>query len=142
MKPVLESLVTIHNEKTWLEIVYLVIPTLNDSDQEFRGLSQWIRRELGPDVPIHFTRFHPEYLLKNLPPTPLPTLERAKRIADAEGLHYAYIGNVPGHPAENTYCPQCKELVIQRTGFIIEKMNLKRGRCGKCGTAIAGRWKS
>jgi pyruvate formate lyase activating enzyme len=142
LKPVLQSLVTIHSRKTWLEIVYLVIPTLNDSDQEFRSLCQWIRRELGSDVPIHFTRFHPEYLLKNLPPTPLPTLERAKRIADAEGLNYAYIGNVPGHPAENTYCPHCKEMVIQRTGFMIEKMNLKKGACGKCGAAIAGRWKS
>ncbi len=142
LKPVLESLVTIHRQKTWLEIVYLVIPTLNDSDQEFRGLCQWIRQELGSDVPIHFTRFHPEYLLKNLPPTPLPTLERAKRIADAEGLNYAYIGNVPGHPAENTYCPRCKEMVIQRTGFMIGKMNLKRGSCAKCGAAIAGRWTS
>lgn len=142
LKPVLESLVTIRKQKTWLEIVYLVVPTLNDSDQEFRGLCQWIRRELGSDVPIHFTRFHPEYLLKNLPPTPLKSLERAKRIADAEGLNYAYIGNVPGHPAENTYCPGCKEVVIQRTGFTIRKMSLKKGACAKCGTPVAGRWKS
>jgi len=142
LKPVLNSLVTIRNQKTWLEIVYLVIPTLNDSDQELRSLSQWIRRELGSDVPVHFTRFHPEYLLKNLPPTPLSMLERAKRIADAEGLNYAYIGNVPGHSAENTYCPRCKEVVIQRTGFTIERMNLKKGACGKCATAIAGRWKT
>ncbi|RPJ86886.1 MAG: AmmeMemoRadiSam system radical SAM enzyme [Acidobacteria bacterium] len=142
LKPVLESLVTIHRQKTWLEIVYLVIPTLNDSDQEFRGLCQWMRRELGLDVPVHFTSFHPQYLLKNLPPTPLATLERAKRIADAEGLNYVYIGNVPGHPAESTYCPRCKEVVIQRTGFRVEKMNLKKGSCAQCGTAIAGRWKS
>ncbi len=142
LKPVLDALVTIRNQKTWLEIVYLVIPTLNDSDQELRSLCQWIRRELGTDVPVHFTRFHPEYLLKNLPPTPLATLERAKRIADAEGLNYAYIGNVPGHPAENTRCPRCEEVVIQRTGFMVEKMNLRKGACTKCGTAIAGRWKS
>ncbi|RPI28926.1 MAG: AmmeMemoRadiSam system radical SAM enzyme [Acidobacteria bacterium] len=140
LKPVLQSLVTIQKQKTWLEIVYLVIPTLNDSDQELRALSQWIQRELGPDVPIHFTRFHPQYLLKNLPVTPLATLERAKKIADAEGLHYAYIGNVPGHPAENTYCPRCHEPVVERTAFMIRKTSLRNGTCAKCAAPIAGRW--
>ena len=69
------------------------------------------------DVPLHFTQFHPEYLLKNLPITPVPTLERAKAIADAEGLHYVYIGNVPGHPAQNTYCPKCRKMLVERVGF-------------------------
>ena len=96
LKPVLNALATIRKLGTWCEVVYLVVPTLNDSDEEFRGLAHWIKTELGPDVPLHFSRFYPEYLLKNLPPTPLATLERAKAICDAEGLHYVYIGNVPG----------------------------------------------
>ena len=141
LKPVLDTLVTIHKEGTWNEIVYLVVPTLNDSDGEFRDLARWIKSELGVEVPIHFTRFFPLYLLKNLPPTPQETLERAKAIADAEGLHYVYIGNVPGHSAENTYCPKCRTLLIERAGFTIAQMNLRKGKCPKCQHAIPGRWK-
>ncbi|MFC2089118.1 AmmeMemoRadiSam system radical SAM enzyme, partial [Calditrichota bacterium] len=107
LKPVLDSLVTMRKMNVWTEIVYLVVPTLNDSDKEFKELCKWINTDLGKDVPIHFTRFHPQYLMKNLPATPVRTLERAKEIADAEGLHYVYIGNVPGHSAESTYCPSC-----------------------------------
>jgi pyruvate formate lyase activating enzyme len=127
---------------TWIEIVYLVVPTLNDSDQEITGLCRWVRSELGPDVPIHFTRFHPDYLLKNLPPTPLKTLERAKAIGDAEGLHYVYIGNVPGHPAADTYCPGCGQVVIERTGFFLRANHLRGGECPNCQRAIAGVWGS
>ena len=140
LKPVLESLVAIRKQGTWLEIVYLVIPTLNDSDEELRGVSRWIKNNVGADTPVHFTRFHPEYLLKALPPTPVKTLERAKALADAEGLEYVYLGNVPQHPAENTYCPRCRTAVVQRTGFTINKIDLKRGACPKCATKIAGRW--
>ncbi len=142
LKPVLETLVTVRKQGRWLEIVYLVVPTLNDRDQEFRDLARWLKTELGPDVPIHFTRFQPLYLLRNLPPTPVPTLERAKAIADAEGLHYVYLGNVPGHPAENTYCPKCRQLVIERAGFTIARMELKDGKCPHCRHAIPGVWKS
>jgi len=141
LKPVLDGLVTIHKLGMWNEIVYLVIPTLNDSDPEFRALAQWIKANLGPDVPLHFSRFHPEYLLKNLPPTPLETLERAKAIADAEGLHYVYLGNIPGHPAENTYCPKCQRLIIGRVGFTITEMHLKKGKCDYCQQTIPGVWK-
>jgi pyruvate formate lyase activating enzyme len=140
LKPVLNSLVTARKQARWLEIVYLVVPTLNDSDAEFRGMAKWVKAELGPDVPIHFTRFYPLYLLKNLPPTPVQTLERAKQIADSEGLHYIYIGNVPGHPAENTYCPKCRQLLIERAGFTITQMKIQRGKCQKCGHPIAGIW--
>ncbi len=142
LKPVLDALVTIRKEGTWTEVVYLVIPTLNDSDGEFKALAKWMRADLGPDVPIHFTRFHPEYLLTNLPPTPLETLERAKSIADAEGLHYVYIGNVPGHPAENTLCPKCRRVVIERLGFTISQLHLKKGKCEFCAQAIPGVWSS
>jgi pyruvate formate lyase activating enzyme len=140
LKPVLDSLVTMRKLGMWTEIVYLVVPTLNDSDQEFKELCRWIRNNLGIDVPVHFTRFHPQYLLKDIPPTPVKTLERAKEIADAEGLHYVYIGNVPGHPAENTYCPQCKKIVVERTGFTVQQMNIRNGSCAFCKTKIAGKW--
>ena len=140
LKHVLEALVTLRKTGVWNEIVYLVIPTLNDSDAEFQGLARWVKSELGPDVPLHFSRFHPEYLLKNLPPTPVETLERAKAIADAEGLHYVYIGNVPGHPAESTYCPHCRKKVVDRTGYTIAGIYLKHGKCQFCHTVIPGVW--
>jgi len=140
LKPVLNAIVTIRKQGVWNEIVYLVIPTLNDSDQEFQALARWVKTELGPDVPLHFSRFHPDYLLKNLPPTPLPTLERAKAICDAEGLHYVYLGNVPGHPAESTWCPKCRRAVVERAGFTVKAMHLTRGKCQFCQQAIPGVW--
>jgi len=140
LKPVLDGLVTLRKLGMWSEIVYLVVPTLNDSDQEFKELARWVKADLGPDVPVHFSRFHPEYLLKNLPPTPVKTLERAKAIADAEGLHYVYVGNVPGHPAESTYCPKCRRVVVDRTGFTVRSVHLNSGKCRHCQQAIAGVW--
>ena len=140
LKPVLQALVTIRAQGTWNEIVYLVVPTLNDSDAEFQALARWVKTELGPDVPLHFSRFYPNYLLKNLPPTPLPTLERAKAIADAEGIHYVYIGNVPGHPAENTWCPKCRRVVVERAGLMVKAMRLNQGKCPFCRQLIPGRW--
>ena len=140
LKPVLESLVTLRKMGKWTEIVYLVVPTLNDGDDEFRGLARWVKTNLGVDVPLHFTQFHPEYLLKNLPLTPVPTLERAKAIADAEGLHYVYIGNVPGHPAQNTYCPKCRKLLVERVGFTTGQMLIRKGSCPFCKQSIPGIW--
>jgi len=140
LKPVLDSLVIMRNQNIWTEIVYLVVPGLNDSDSEFFGLIKWILENLGRDVPVHFTRFHPQYLLKNLPPTPIKTLERAKEIADAAGLNYVYIGNVPGHPAENTRCPACGKTVIKRTGFIVRENNILKDKCRFCSATIAGKW--
>lgn len=140
LKPVLNALVTLRKQRMWTEIVYLVIPTLNDSDQEFRDLARWVKSELGTDIPLHFSRFHPEYLLKNLPVTPLKTLERAKAAADAEGLHYVYLGNVPGHPAESTYCPNCRRAVVERAGLAVQAIHLKKGKCQYCGQAIPGIW--
>src|SRR5512143_1784274 len=140
LKPVLETLVTIRKQGTWEEIVYLVIPTLNDSDAELKAMAQWVKANLGPDVPLHFSRFHPEYLLTNLPPTSIETLERAKAIANAEGLHYVYIGNVPDHPAESTYCPKCRRKVIERLGYTIVQTHLKNGKCEFCQQVIPGVW--
>jgi pyruvate formate lyase activating enzyme len=140
LKPVLESLVTLKKMGKWTEIVYLVLPGMNDGDTELRGLAQWIKTNLGEDVPLHFTQFHPEYLLKNLPITPVPTLERAKAIADAEGLHYVYIGNVPGHPAQNTYCPQCRKMLVERVGFTASQMLIRKNSCPFCRHPIPGVW--
>jgi pyruvate formate lyase activating enzyme len=140
LKPVLETLVTLRKMGKWTEIVYLVLPTLNDSDQEIRGLAKWIKANLGPDVPLHFTQFHPQYLMKNMPITPVPTLERAKAIADAEGLHFVYIGNVPGHPAQNTYCPKCKRMLVERVGFTASKMLIRKSSCPFCQQPIPGVW--
>ena len=140
LKPVLDALLTLRRMGKWTEIVYLVVPTLNDSDSEFRDLARWIKRNLGTDVPVHFTQFHPEYLLKNLPITPVPTLERAKAIADAEGLHYVYLGNVPGHPAENTYCPKCHGMLVERLGLTAKQMLIRKGSCPFCGQQIPGVW--
>ena len=140
MKPVLEALVTMRKLGMWTEIVYLVVPTLNDSEQEFRGMAKWVKANLGTEVPVHFSQFHPEYLLKNLPVTPLATLERAKAICDAEGLHYVYLGNVPGHAAEKTYCPKCRRVVVDREGYLVKAVNLDKGKCRYCQQPIAGVW--
>jgi len=142
LKPVLDSLVTLRKMGKWTEIVYLVLPTLNDSDAEFRGLAQWIKANLGVDVPLHFTQFHPEYLLRNLPITPVPTLERAKAIADAEGLHYVYIGNVPGNPAQNTYCPRCRKMLVERVGFTASQILIRNNSCPFCSQRIPGIWQA
>lgn len=140
LDPVLEAIKKIAQSDIWLEIVYLVIPTLNDSVGEIDRMSRWIMDAAGPDVPLHFSRFYPMYLLKNLPPTPISTLERARETALSRGLHYVYIGNVPGHPAEDTFCPQCKNLIIQRQGYDIQMIKIKNGLCEHCGRAIAGVW--
>jgi len=138
LAPVLDALVQIKQSGVWLEIVYLVVPTLNDTDQEFRELAQWLKANLGLDTPIHFTRFHPQYLLTNLPPTPVATMERAREIALAEGLEYVYLGNVPGHSAESTYCPQCGALLIERRGYHTRVVGLSDHRCRECQRTIPG----
>ena len=140
LKPVLDTLVLLKKLEIWTEIVYLVVPTLNDGDKELRELSQWIINNLGPDVPIHFTRYYPQYKLQNLPPTPVKTLERAREIALSEGIGFAYVGNVPKHPGEHTYCPGCQEILIKRQGFWILENKIKRGQCPKCDTHIPGIW--
>ncbi|MDD5168009.1 MAG: AmmeMemoRadiSam system radical SAM enzyme [Syntrophales bacterium] len=141
LRPVLKTIKTIARRRIHLEIVNLVVPTLNDSEKMIRELVDWISGEIGPDVPIHFTRFHPDYQLLNLPPTPVATLEHARNIAMDKGIRYAYVGNVPNHPGNHTYCPSCKKVVIKRlSGFFIEALNIKDGRCSFCHSKIAGVW--
>ena len=100
----------------------------------------WIKDNLGPDTPLHFSRFQPMYKLVALNPTPVETLEKARQIAILCGLKYVYIGNVAGNPAENTYCPKCKNIVIKRAGYMILEVNLKDGKCKFCGEEIEGEW--
>ncbi|MCK4224301.1 MAG: AmmeMemoRadiSam system radical SAM enzyme [candidate division Zixibacteria bacterium] len=140
LKPVMDALVDLAQSNIWYELVYLVVPTLNDNFDDIRRMCKWMIKELGRDVPLHFTRFHPMYLLKNLPPTPVSTLERAREIALEEGMNFVYVGNVPGHKGEHTYCPDCKQVVIERVGYRITQMNLKNGKCKFCGKAIPGVW--
>lgn len=141
LEPVLKTLELIRKSETWLEIVVLLIPGLNDSEAEVLRLSRWVKGHLGPDVPVHFTRFHPTYLLKNLPPTPVSTLDRAWRAARAEGLNYVYVGNVPGHAGECTRCPKCERILIRRIGFTILENHLVDGACPGCRKEIPGIWK-
>ncbi|MBN2341043.1 MAG: AmmeMemoRadiSam system radical SAM enzyme [Deltaproteobacteria bacterium] len=140
LAPVLKTLQLIHDAGVWLELVILVIPTLNDSEREFDAMTRWVVQKLGRDVPLHFTRFHPMYKLQNLPPTPVSTLEKAREIALKNGVRYAYAGNVPGHPSENTVCPFCHTTLIQRRGFHIMYNRIQDSRCPKCKKTIAGKW--
>jgi pyruvate formate lyase activating enzyme len=141
LKPVLDSMVTVKRSGTWLEIVYLVIPTLNDQEKDMEAMADWLLANIGDGVPVHFTRFYPTYKLKNIPPTSVEAVERAREAAMARGLKYVYVGNVPsGHPGESTYCPGCGEVVIKRAGYTILANNLRDGKCSKCGAAIPGVW--
>jgi pyruvate formate lyase activating enzyme len=140
LAPVLETLKILKQEKVHLEITNLVVPTRNDDLTLVKEMCLWIKKELGTDVPIHFSRFYPLYKLRGLPPTPISTLDKIRAIARSAGLEYVYIGNVPGHEGENTYCPKCKKLIIQRTGYMIGEVHLKRGACGYCGKPIPGIW--
>jgi pyruvate formate lyase activating enzyme len=141
LKPVLESLLTVKRENVWLEIVNLVIPTLNDDPKMIDEMCRWIKENLGLNTPIHFTRFFPNYKMTHLSPTPISTLESAYEIAKKNGLRYVYIGNVPGHVYNSTYCPFCNRKVIHRTTFNILEMNVVNGKCKFCNSPIPGKWK-
>jgi pyruvate formate lyase activating enzyme len=139
-EPVLNTVRLLKKLGVWMELVHLTIPTLNDSESDFKGMGDWLMGEVGPDVPIHFTRFHPMYRLTNLPVTPVSTLEKARDILRGKGMRYVYIGNVPGHPAESTSCPKCGKVIIERDGYSIRQIKMKKGACGWCGTSIPGVW--
>ncbi len=140
LKPVLSTMKTIREEGVWLEIVYLMVPTLNDKPDKIREMAGWIMSNLGSDTPLHLSRYFPRYKLKNLPPTPLSSLEQAYDICLEEGLKFVYIGNTGDHPAQNTYCPSCSTGVITRSGYRIESIGLKEGKCPQCGASIPGLW--
>jgi len=140
LQPVLRTIKTLRQQGVHVELVNLMIPTKNDDLQVVKEMCQWIKEEVGPEVPLHFTRFYPLYKLRNLPPTPVKTLEGARETALAVGLEYVYIGNVPGHAGENTYCPHCKKILIARRGYYILANHVIKGRCKYCGKEIPGIW--
>ncbi|MFC1666351.1 AmmeMemoRadiSam system radical SAM enzyme [Candidatus Omnitrophota bacterium] len=140
LEPVLEALKIIKREGKWLEIVNLVIPTINEYPDEIQDMCKWIKHNLGHEVPLHFSRFSPSYRLINLPPTPIETLEKAYKIAKETGLDYVTIGNVPGHLHNSTFCPKCNTTLIHRIHFKVLKNNIHNGRCPSCNHKIPGIW--
>jgi pyruvate formate lyase activating enzyme len=124
----------------FVEVTTLIVPGLNDDPGELKKLAEFIAQDLGIDTPWHISRFHPTYKLVNRPPTPVNTLTRARKIGLKAGLKYVYTGNVPGNAAENTFCFRCGETVIERRGFQVSSLNIKNGRCIKCGAEIDGVW--
>ena len=138
---ILETITIMANAGVWVELTNLIVPTLNDNFDDIKKMAGWIKQNLGPDVPLHFSRFWPQYKLRSLYPTPLETLKKAREIAMAEGLNYVYIGNVPEVGYESTVCPKCKNIVIKRQGYkVLENHVKKDGECGFCGNKIAGIW--
>lgn len=137
LEPVLETLQLLQEMKIWIEITDLIIPTLNDDPSQFTRMCEWIIDILGPDVPLHFTAFHPDYKLNNLPPTSPSTLEKARNLARDIGLNYVYVGNVHSDSA-NTYCPSCNHLLVRRSWHAILEYHLKENCCPECGQKIPG----
>ena len=135
LQPVLEAMKVIKEEGVWLEIVNLLIPGENDREEDIRNLVVWVRDNLGPDVPLHFLRFHPDYKLLNLPPTPIETIKKARRIALDLGMKYVYTGNIPAVDTENTYCSKCGAKMIERRGYFIKRYD-HEGKCSKCGESL------
>jgi len=141
LKPVQNALILAKASETHLEVTNLVIPTLNDEPEQMRKLARWIKMNLGADTPLHFSGFYPRYQMRNLPATSLKTLETARKIAMSEGLNYVYIGNVASKEGQNTYCPGCKKLLIERSGYTILQNRLRFGRCPDCSKEIYGVWR-
>jgi len=144
LKPVLDLIALVHHETDcWVELTTLLIPGQNDSDKELRELAHWVVSELGPDVPLHFSAFHPDWKMRDLPATPLETLIRARNIALDAGIRYVYTGNVHNREGDATHCPQCGQAAIARDWYQILDYGLdESGRCRRCGSAIAGRFGS
>lgn len=141
LEPVLKTLKILKEEGVWFEITNLIIPTLNDDMKDIRRLCEWVKENIGPDVPLHFNRFFPAYRLTRLTPTPIETLEAAYKMARKTGLNYVYIGNVPGHKYNSTFCPKCGKKLIHRVHFAVLSNDIKDKRCGSCGYDIAGIWR-
>jgi len=137
LQPVLESLKKMKSLGIWVEVTTLLIPTLNDGNEELQQIARFIQ-SLGAETPWHISRFHPRYQIHDLPPTPVASIHRAVEIGKKAGLKYVYSGNIPGDEGENTYCSHCKELLIDRYGFYIERINLKGTHCPRCDTPLDG----
>ena len=140
LQPVLDTLRYLkHETSVWLELTTLLIPGRNDSDEELTAMCRWIQQELGADVPLHFSAFHPDYKMDDVPPTPVATLVRARNIALQQGLHYVYTGNVHNIEGDTTFCPHCQAPLIVRDWYQINDYRLTaKGLCPDCGSAVAG----
>jgi len=138
---ILNTIKTLRDIGVWFEVINLVVPTYTDNLDSIARMCDWLVKNAGPDVPLHFSRFHPQHRLTHLTATPVEVLRRAQAAGKAAGLRYVYLGNVAGLPeAETTYCPNCRQVVIGRNVYSITQMNLPAGSCGKCGAKIAGVW--
>ena len=140
LQPVLNTLKTFAEQGVWLEIINLVVPSWTDNLDMIKRMCNWLVENGLSNAPLHFDRFHPDYKLTQLSATPIGVLTQAREIALAAGIKYVYIGNVPGLDAQNTFCPKCHEVVIERKGFTIIQNNMVKGACKKCGEKIPGVW--
>ena len=140
LQPVLNTLKSLHEQRIHFEITTLVVPGYVDDPDMIKAMCAWILAEIGPDHPLHFLRFFPRYKLDRLPSTPVSTLTRFREIALDVGLHYVYVGNVPGHEGNHTYCHHCGRRIIERQGYYIPVLHLEDGRCAFCNTVIPGVW--
>jgi pyruvate formate lyase activating enzyme len=140
LAPVLATLKILHEQGVHLEITHLVVPTYVDDEEMTRRMCGWILKEVGEDHPLHFSRFWPLYKLDRLPPTPVATLTRLRDIARKEGIRYAYVGNVPHHKGNHTYCHNCNRLVVARSGYYVPEYHVRANRCAYCDTVIPGVW--
>ena len=141
--PVLDTLIYLkHETNVWFEITTLLIPDENDSDTEITEMSQWIHHNLGPDVPLHFTAFHPDFKMMDKLSTPPETLLKAQKIAQDIGLHYVYVGNVYDQAHSSTYCPNCKQVLIEREWYELGDYHIKNSACSYCGHLIPGHFKN
>ncbi|MCE1246606.1 MAG: AmmeMemoRadiSam system radical SAM enzyme [Firmicutes bacterium] len=140
VETVKNTLKTIRQSGKWLEVACLIIPGKSDDEKTISEIAKWIKDNLGEFTPVHFSRFYPSFMLRNIPQTPVGVLEQAQKLAKKAGIKYAYIGNVPGHIGNNTYCHSCNKLLIQRVGFRVLKNNINNGKCQFCGVKIPGVW--
>ena len=141
LQPILDTLTVLKREGVWFEVTNLVVPTYTDKMDMIRRMCDWLLENLGPDYPLHFSRFHPQHKLTHLPPTPVDVLVEARSVARECGLHYVYIGNVRGvEGAETTFCPKCRRAVVERDVYFVDTIHLDHGKCSSCGTRIAGVW--
>ena len=140
LEPILRTLKILNEEGVWLEITNLIVPGWTDDFDMIREMCDWLYENGFADNPLHFSRFQPLYKLTQLPPTPLSSLTKARKIALDAGIKYVYIGNVPGTEAENTFCPNCHKTLIKRRGYMVLSNHIKNGKCGYCNEPIAGVW--
>ncbi len=140
LEPVLETIKTMKKSGVWVEITNLVITGHNDDPRMISAMCEWVKQNVGADVPVHFSRFFPMYKLTGIQPTPLPSLERARECGLKAGLQFVYIGNAPGNPGENTYCPKCRKVLVRRSGYNILDLHIRSGKCRYCGEKIGGLW--